>query len=37
MTNPDYLEPAFKGLAKLQIALEKKGGPSTNGNFLNKF
>jgi len=36
MTQHDFLKPALTGLAKLQIALNKKGGPSEDGKLFEQ-
>jgi hypothetical protein len=36
MTKQDFLEPALTSLAKLQIDLDKKGGPSEDGELFEK-
>jgi hypothetical protein len=36
MTQHDFLKPALTGLAKLQIELDKKGGPSEDGQLFEQ-
>ncbi len=36
MTQHEFLKPALTGLAKLQIALDKKGGPSEDGQLFEQ-
>ena len=36
MTKHDFLQPALTGLSKLQIALDKKGGPSEDGQLFEQ-
>jgi hypothetical protein len=36
MTEHEFLKPALTGLAKLQIALDKQGGPSENGQLFEQ-
>lgn len=36
MTQHEFLKPALTGLAKLQIALNKQGGPSENGQLFEQ-
>lgn len=36
MENHEFLKPALSGLAKFQIALEKEGGPSGNGQLFEQ-
>ncbi len=36
MANHDFLKPALTGIAKLQIDLDKKGGPSEDGQLFEQ-